>query len=238
MAVYVTGDLHAGNDIQSLYDWYRGYGRSLGRDDYLIVAGDFGYPWDGSPCEEDEVFWLETRPGHVLFVDGNHERYDWWGRRPVEEWHGGITQRLRRHSPVRRLCRGEGFYLGGEKVLTPGGATSVDRGWRTAGVEWWPEELPSGEELEHARATLDACGWRVDYVVTHTCSTRMLGPTLRPDPGWESPDADRLTDFLDELEDRLEFRHWYYGHFHRDMDVDERHTVLFDSVVLAGGEGW
>ena len=48
MAIYVTGDLHAGSDIQPLYDWYRGYGRSLGRDDYLIVAGDFGYPWDGS----------------------------------------------------------------------------------------------------------------------------------------------------------------------------------------------
>ena len=41
----------------------------------------------------------------------------------------------------------------------------------------------------------------------------MLSPTLYPDPGWERPDVDRLTGFLDELEDRLDYKHWYYGHF-------------------------
>ena len=45
---------------------------------------------------------------------------------------------------------------------------------------------------------------------------------------------DRLTGFLDELEDRLDYKRWYYGHFHRDGNPDERHTVLYDRIVRLG----
>ena len=43
MTVYVTGDIHGGLDMQKLRDWE--LGDSLTSDDYLIVAGDFGFPW-------------------------------------------------------------------------------------------------------------------------------------------------------------------------------------------------
>ena len=46
MTVYVTGDIHGGVDMQKLRDW--DLGDSLTSDDYLIVAGDFGFPWDFS----------------------------------------------------------------------------------------------------------------------------------------------------------------------------------------------
>ena len=99
---------------------------------------------------------------------------------------------------------------------------------------WWPQELPDERDFDTARARLDEVGWKVDCVITHTCATRMLSPTLYPDPGWERPDVDRLTGFLDELEDRLDYKHWYYGHFHRDGNPDERHTVLYDRIVGLG----
>ena len=49
MTVYVTGDIHGGVDMQKLRDWE--LGDSLTGDDYLIVAGDFGFPWDFSAEE-------------------------------------------------------------------------------------------------------------------------------------------------------------------------------------------
>ena len=49
MTVYVTGDVHGGLDMQKLRDWE--LGDSLTGDDYLIVAGDFGFPWDFSAEE-------------------------------------------------------------------------------------------------------------------------------------------------------------------------------------------
>ncbi|MBP3885629.1 MAG: metallophosphoesterase [Olsenella sp.] len=234
MTVYVTGDLHGGADIASLREWDGAVGSGLGEQDFLVVAGDFGYPWSRSGHERADVRWLESRPYGVLFVDGNHERYDHWAKRPYEKWHGGLTQTLRDGSPIRRLCRGEVFDLCGDRVLALGGARSVDRFWRNPYKDWWPDEMPSKECLADARARLDEANWEVDYVVTHTCATRLLPATLRPDRGWENPDADRLTDFFDELEERLSFRHWYFGHFHRDRDVDNRHTVLYDRVVRLG----
>ena len=41
MTVYVTGDIHGGVDMQKLRDWDLGDG--LTSDDYLIIAGDFGF---------------------------------------------------------------------------------------------------------------------------------------------------------------------------------------------------
>ena len=67
MTVYVTGDIHSGLDMQKLRDWE--LGDSLASDDYLIVAGDFGFPWDFSAEECADIAWLESRPYTVLFVD-------------------------------------------------------------------------------------------------------------------------------------------------------------------------
>lgn len=224
MTVYVTGDTHGGPDLGKISDWEGGK-----RGDFLIVAGDFGYPWDFSEVENEDIEFLETRPYRVLFVDGNHERYDWWKDRPTEIWHGGLVQRLRPHSPILRLMRGEIYEIDSATIFTLGGATSADKRWRHPGEDWWPCELPGEENFEEARARLDSVSWKVDYVITHTCATGLLEPTMGR-PG----DADRLTDFLDEVESKLDFSHWYYGHFHRDADVDGRHTVLYDEIVPIG----
>lgn len=64
MTVYVTGDIHSGLDMQKLRDWE--LGDSLTSDDYLIVAGDFGFPWDFSAEECADIAWLESRPYTVL----------------------------------------------------------------------------------------------------------------------------------------------------------------------------
>ena len=189
MTVYVTGDIHGGVDMQKLRDW--DLGDSLTSDDYLIIAGDFGFPWDFSAEECADIAWLESRPYTVLFVDGNHERFDHWAERPMELWHGGLTQRLSDTSPIRRLARAEIFELDGSTIFTMGGATSVDKEYRIPYSSWWPQELPDERNFEEARAKLDSVGWKVDYAITHTCSTRMLSPTLYPAPGWNYPDVDR-----------------------------------------------
>ena len=185
MTVYVTGDIHGGADMQKLRDWE--LGDSLASDDYLIIAGDFGFPWDFSTEECADIAWLESRPYTVLFVDGNHERFDHWAERPMELWHGGLTQRLSDTSPIRRLTRGEVFELDGSTVFTMGGATSVDKEYRIPYSSWWPQELPDERNFEEVRAKLESMGWKVDYVITHTCSTRMLSPTLYPASSWNCP---------------------------------------------------
>ncbi len=234
MAIFITGDTHGCHDLQKIYDWDRAVGKDLGSGGYLIVAGDFGFPWSYLPDECEQIAWLENRPYTLLFVDGNHERFDHWTERPIEDWHGGKVQRLSGHSPILRLCRGEVFDLDGMKIFTMGGASSPDKMYRAEGISWWPSELPSDAEYENARASLERNNWQVDYVITHTCATSMLSKTLWPSPGWVSPKTDRLTNFFDEIENCLGYKRWYYGHFHRDANVDDRHTVLYNEIVPLG----
>lgn len=227
--IYVTGDLHGFVGLSRLKDWREGRA-----GDYLIVAGDFGYPWDFSEEEGAEIAWLESRPYRVLFVDGNHERFDHWASRPTEPWGGGMVQRLSDGSPILRLMRSEVYEIDGARIFTLGGAASIDRAYRTPYVDWWPHEVPIERNLDEARANLDAVGWKVDYVVTHTCPKSLMARTLHPSLPISGLPDECLTRFLDEVDARLGFKHWYYGHFHGDRDIDERHTLLFERIVPIG----
>ena len=30
------------------------------------------------------------------------------------------------------------------------------------------------------------------------------------------------------------YKHWYFGHFHIDEDIDDEHTVLYNSIIKIG----
>lgn len=227
MTVYVTGDIHGGLDMQKLRDWE--LGDSLGSDDYLIIAGDFGFPWDFSAEECADIAWMESRPYTVLFVDGNHERFDHWAERPMEPWHGGLTQRLSDTSSIRRLMRGEVFELDGKTVFTMGGATSVDRAHRIPYSSWWPQELPDERDFDAARARLDEVGWKVDYVVTHEAPADLAEKLCR-EREREYLD-DQLQRFLAELDGQLGYRAWFFGHYHGDEWRDDRHRLIYRDIV-------
>lgn len=243
MALYVTGDLHGGNEIWKLDAFAQDEGRALTKDDYVIVCGDFGLA-EGAPAlglgEDPDsadlhaywLRWLDEQPWTTLFVDGNHERFDLLGKLPEEAWRGG---RVRRLAPsVLHLMRGCVFDVGGAAVFAMGGASSHDRDARTEGVDWWPEELPGFDEMDQAEAALDRAGWKVDYVVTHAQPQRVAAEAMLP----RHPHTqDRLTSWLAWVDERLAYKHWYSGHLHVDKRVGERHTVVFSQVIRLNAHG-
>ena len=91
---------------------------------------------------------------------------------------------------------------------------------------WWKEELPSEGEYQTARASLEEHGWRVDYIVTH------CGPTSVQDElsgGFYK--ADHLTDFLDEVAERCEFRNWFLGHYHVNSVIRKKFAILYEQII-------
>jgi hypothetical protein len=99
---------------------------------------------------------------------------------------------------------------------------------REPGRSWWVEEIPSPSEIAEAKANLAAHGNKVDYVLTHTPSSRVLryfgyDPNARP---WGAP----LIGFLDWLEDNVRFEHWWFGHLHCDAYYDLKHVGLYDGI--------
>ena len=136
MTVYVTGDVHGRAEYGSSRFASKSWplGRTLTRDDVVIVAGDFGFVWDGSNAEKYWLDWFESKPWTTCFVDGNHENHHALANLPVREWNGGLVHEVRPH--VLHLMRGEVFDIDGLTVLAMGGAASNDRQYRREGRSW------------------------------------------------------------------------------------------------------
>ena len=97
--------------------------------------------------------------------------------------------------------------------------------YRINHVSWWAQELPSDEEYAEARRSLDAVGWQVDYIITH------CAPTSIALMGSRHNEADRLTDFLQEVRERAKYHYWLFGHYHDNKAIDEKHILLWEQIV-------
>lgn len=228
MAIYFTGDIHGSLDIGKLSTAGLAQAgvKPTGKD-YLVICGDFGLVWNWRGQDSEERYWLRWLDGKpfrkILFVDGNHENFERLNAYPVEEWRGGLVHRVA--DKVLHLMRGQVFDIEGVRLLALGGARSIDRAWRTEGKSWWPQEMPDEGELAQAEAALDACGRRVDAVVTHCAPTMVqyrLNPAFEPDP---------LTDYLEHLRGTVAFDRWIFGHYHLDRDFAGGFSALYERIV-------
>ena len=159
--IYITGDTHGE------YDNFlnRIYQHQISKDDTVIVCGDFGFVWD-TPYHRYFLAKLTAEPFTIAFVDGNHEDFDLLYSYPVVEWNEGTAHRVADN--IYHLMRGQRFMIENKSFFTMGGAYSVDKAMRVEGKSWWKQELPNNEEYKIAERTLTACGYKVDYVLTHT----------------------------------------------------------------------
>lgn len=92
--IYVTGDTHANIDIEKLNTTKFPQQKTLTKDDYLIICGDFGLCWDGSRREMWWQDWLTAKNFTTLWIDGNHENFDMLYQFPLEDRFGGKVRQI------------------------------------------------------------------------------------------------------------------------------------------------
>lgn len=247
--IYVTGDTHR-NFRRFRSDIFPEQ-LEMTKDDYVIICGDFGI-WDDSKEERYWMGWLNDKPFTTLFVAGNHSNYDLLSEFPVSEWNGGKVQHIR--ESVIHLMRGQVFEIDGKRFFTMGGASSHDIKdgilepddpdfrakrkrldkqcslYRINHVSWWADELPSPAEYETARNNLDACGWNVDYVITHCCPSSIVDIISG---GLYQHDA--LTDFFEEVKERCAFNYWFFGHYHDNREIQRKYIMLYEQILQLDG---
>lgn len=244
--IYITGDTHGE---------FRRFGKkkikSMQLDftekDYVIVCGDFGMCWSKDRTFEYNCKVFKDKPFTLLWVQGNHENYDMIREFSLEEWHGGKVRHIVRDKVIL-LERGQIFEIEGKTFFTFGGAAShdiqggvLDRNdpdymkkrrraiekelpFRILGESWWKEEIPSEEEMQEGMINLEKNGNRVDYIITHCASTGIQNVIS----GFEQ---DILTEYFEQIEKKVEYRQWYFGHYHDNLKIDDKHTLLYTSIV-------
>lgn len=226
--VYIMGDLHGVASQLGVKHFPKG--RELTKEDYVIIAGDFGYPWGGKYAKDDKYWlnWLDSRPWTTLFVDGNHENFDLLEQYPLEQWNGGLVHKLR--DSVIHLTRGQVFQIAGSSFFTFGGASSIDKELRKEGVSYWQREIPSKEEYEQGLKALNHQDWEVDYVITHTCPLTVLD-NFPEGLLSNKKEPDDVNKYLDVVYSSLKYKHWYFGHYHGEHTFDRNVSMLYSKLV-------
>lgn len=253
--IYITGDCHA--------DWRKFSTQSfpeqtgMGREDYVIVCGDFGI-WHDTAEERWWLDWMSKKNFTILFVDGNHENFDrLYNEFDVVDFHGGKAHKIRDN--IYHLMRGYVFELCGKSIFAFGGASSHDirdgildrndfddeaafrrtiRKWNTAGKmfrvnheSWWKEELPNRDEIYTGIQNLKTHNNRVDMIISHCCPQTIADIILANVPYDTGMQSDRLTEFFDQVCNTVDFDKWYFGHYHNNSEITRRFTLLYEQIV-------
>lgn len=123
--------------------------------------------------------------------------------------------------------RGEVYEIEDKTFLAFGGATSADKYLRVEHIDWWTEEVSNEEEQSNAIRNLERVNFNVDYVITHTAPIRFVDKlSVHSQNANECP----VVKFLDGISERLEWRRWYFGHFHIDFCVNETVCCLCEDI--------
>lgn len=221
--IFVTGDTHIPINIRKLNSSNFAEQGQMTKDDYVVICGDFSGVWNNSSEELYWRKWLQEKNFTTLFVDGNHENHVLLNEYPVDNWNGGKVHFI--NDSIIHLMRGQVYDINDNRFFTMGGATSIDKQFRIEGKSWWKEEIPSREEFEEAIDNLDKYNWTVDYVLTHTASMDIMEEMCY------IKENNPINGFFNRLEDDLNFKHWYFGHFHDDVEIDYRHTLLYQRII-------
>lgn len=226
--IYICGDTHGDYDFHKLNSTLFPDGKTLTKDDYVIVCGDFGAVWDTGKQDKYIQDWYNFKPWTTLFVDGNHENHDALDAYPVEIWNGGKVHKI--SDSIIHLMRGQVFTIEGKKFFTFGGAQSTDKLYRKEGISWWAREMPSDEEYEEGFSNLEKVGNEVDYIITHCAPDEIQGSLFQ----WRYYIHNKVSNYLEVVRQTIQFKDWYFGHYHTDIDILEKYHCLYNKVVKLG----
>ncbi|NLO85285.1 MAG: hypothetical protein GX096_07645 [Clostridiales bacterium] len=219
--IYLTGDTHG--KPARLSSQAMPFSKKWGKNDMLIVCGDFGYLANGAAKEDLLLRELALRPYTICFLDGNRDNIDLLNTYPVTQWHGGMVHRIRHN--IIHLMRGQVYEVDQHKIFTMGGGYSIDRYRLHEGVDWWANEMPSSAEYETARQNLQAAGMEVDYILTHTSPTSASQEIFAA-----NAQEQELSDFLQCVKDEVTYQKWYFGHVHMDAALADETYALFTAT--------
>ncbi|MDF1494976.1 metallophosphoesterase family protein [Caproiciproducens sp. CPB-2] len=221
--IYLTGDIHSNLGVDRLTRFFEN--KRITKEDFVIILGDVGVCWDGGKKDTLLKQTLHELPLTTLFIDGNHENFELLNDYPVSYWNGGQVHEI--EPDIIHLMRGQVFEIEKKTFFTMGGVASTDKMYRTEGISWRAEELPSEEEYEQGLKALNRNGNKVDYILTHTAPYEVISAMEME----IFEEEDVLRQYLQTISDETEFKHWYFGHFHEDLDIEEIYHCLMDRVI-------
>ena len=224
--IYITGDTH--REFTKIL--FLSFQSKTTYDDVIIILGDVGVNYYNGEIDNQLKEQLSKVPITFFCIHGNHEKRPQTINTYKEKiYKDGIVYYEDKYPNLLFAKDGEIYNFDNKKVLVIGGAYSIDKEIRIAkGYGWWKDEQPSEklkkEILEKIKDNKD-----IDIVLSHTCPYKYLTHEAFLD-GIEQSKVDYGTEkFLDFIEENVNYKKWYCGHFHIDKKIDKI-EFLFNNV--------
>jgi hypothetical protein len=207
----------------------------------IIQVGDFGYwpKFNDKTTLGDKIYtargikktkWyqcgMKMQDTKLFWCDGNHE--DHWSLKQLR------TDRS--DDIIYEVCTNV-FYVprmtvlkttDNKNILFVGGANSIDKQYRTIGVDWFPSEVITQKDLYN----LPDC--TIDIVISHTCPREFLHEILKQDfRKFNDPCYDALSFILQTYKPD----NWFFGHFHHNKKGSYANTNWY-CLNMAVASGW
>lgn len=180
-------------DVHGKYERYHKIIRQTEKYPYTVQLGDFGFKYDTLKNVD------HTK--HIV-LPGNHDNYYMCYRYPHFLYDFGYMVNF----------NGVDFYY-------YRGAYSIDRQYRTVGIDWWEDEQVSIDQFMKARELYREI--KPKLVITHDCPQNIAIQMLNPgDRIFENNTSWALQELLNIHEPEL----WIFGHWHRSKNIQYGNT--------------
>lgn len=228
--LFITGDTHG--DFDFLAGWCRDNETTY--EDILIILGDAGINYYG-PTQKKELAlkdMIKDCPITLLCVRGNHED------RPEDRpelglGDVGIGDEVYldiRYPNIWYAQDGGEYNIIGKKILTIGGAYSVDKFYRISrGWKWVANEMLNSDE----RASIldKVYDKEYDIVCTHTCPIDWEPVDLFLSGIDQNSVPKDMERFLSDVKRYITYKKWYFGHYHADREQWDNSRLMFKDII-------
>lgn len=228
--IYITGDTHGKFGRVEVFCQKM----KTTKDDTLIILGDAGFNFYGNWSDEYRKKLINDCPIRVFCIHGNHEIRPQNIPTYVEgTFCGGKVLYEPDYPDILFGIDGEVYDFDGLSSIVIGGAYSVDKFYRLSrGYGWWRDEQPSDEIKAKVEATLAERGNKIDVILSHTTPLK-YEPVEVFLSFIDQSTVDKSTEeWLDKLEEKVEYKKWYSAHYHTMKKIDRLQIMYEDFDIL------
>ena len=220
--IFFTGDIHG--NVNGVADFINKVHPTM--EDVIVLLGDVGANYYNGRKDYLMKQWLNDSGTRFLCIHGNHEM------RPVHvsgyietDWCGGAGWLQPEYPNLVFAKDGDIYTMNGLRYLVIGGAYSVDKYYRLSrGWSWWPDEQPSPEIKAYVEQQIREKHF--DIVLSHTCPFKYEPTEMFLDCIDQCTVDDSTERWLDTIEESIQYKAWFCGHWHTDKRIDKMHFLF------------
>jgi 3-oxoacid CoA-transferase subunit A len=224
--IYITGDMHG--SIQTFKDVINKI--TCKSENTLIVLGDLGVNYYINKIDKKFKSIISQYNINLFVIRGNHDANpaNLYYIKEVEKY-GNIGYIEEEYPNIFYAKNGEIYIIENNTFLVLGGAYSVDKWYRLEkGYKWFEDEQMTEKEKQNFWSKNIT---KVDTILSHTCpySNRPIHLFLTQID--QSSVDNSMENFLDEVKLKVQYKNWFFGHYHADEKIEKNMYMLYNGVI-------